>query len=103
MSKKSMHEEDREVILMVRGGLADRRRWEEEAAAELIEDERWSILAVWKNNVLLILAALARAFWGVVFVGGAIEGLMDSAFAAIMAAFCLLWALGYYMKGRSHG
>lgn len=70
---------------------------------DALEAEELAEQNAWKARVWRIAAAIGRAACGTVFIGGALEGLMDPAFAGIMAGICVVWSLAGYFWGRSRG
>lgn len=57
----------------------------------------------WKDKVFRLLGAAGRAGVSVVFLAGAMEGLMDPAFAALVSTSCVAWGGIWYRWGNGHG
>lgn len=57
----------------------------------------------WKDKVFRLLGAAGRAGVSVVFLAGAMEGLMDPAFAALVSTACVAWGGIWYRWGNGHG
>ena len=57
---------------------------------------------LWRENLSQILSAAVKVGAGLLFIGGAAEGLMDPAFAAVTTAGCILWAAGSIKWGKRY-
>lgn len=57
----------------------------------------------WKNSLIRIGTAVTRAACGLIFIGGAAEGMVDVTFAAILTGTCMVWGLGGFFLGDIRG
>ena len=57
----------------------------------------------WKSRLMRGGTAILRAGCGVFFIGAAAEGLMDTAFAAMMMGACMIWGLVGFFWGGGNG
>lgn len=57
----------------------------------------------WLKKTMRILGGVSRGCVGLIFLAGAMEGLMDPAFAALVSTACVAWGGIWYQWGNGHG
>ena len=73
-------------------------RYDREAAIREAQEET----VPWVKRMTRILGGVIRGSIGIIFLAGAMEGLMHPAFAGVVAASCVAWGGVWYTWGYRH-